>query len=64
MGKVIGSMRTRLEHLFIRLSSTMPSDPVLAVLSTMIRTAQAIMTNIHRLEQQDAQRGRAGEFTY
>lgn len=62
MGKVIGSMRTRLEHLFIRLSSTMPSDPVLAVLSTMIRTAQAIMSNLHQLD--NAPRGRAGDYTY
>lgn len=57
-------MKNHLEHLFIRLSSTMPSDPVLAVLSAMIRTAQNIMSNTHRLEQQDAQRGRPGDLVY
>lgn len=64
MGKVIGSMKSRLEHIFIRLSSTMPSDPVLAILSAMIRTAQTIISNIHRLEQQDAQRVQPREFGY
>lgn len=64
MGKVIGSMKNRLEHLFMRLSSTMPSDPALAVLSTMIRTTQNIMASLQRLEQQDAQRGRPGEYAY